>query len=152
MHDRLAIDGAGLVMRVLEALATGRAVETPQDESLATLAPKLSRESASIDWGTSAAEIARKIRAMYPWPGARVCLCDAEGATVDTLRLVRARALPTDEGSRWSAGELMTDGSVRAGSGAVELVEIQPDGKTPMALIDYRRGNPWMPGMKLTPA
>src|SRR5215212_137435 len=60
LHDRLALDGAPLVLRVLEDLAAGGATETAQDESLATLAPKLSRESAAIDWTRPAAEVARK--------------------------------------------------------------------------------------------
>ena len=37
LHDRLAADGAPLMLRVLEELATGRAVETPQDESQTTI-------------------------------------------------------------------------------------------------------------------
>ena len=39
LHDRLALDGASLVLKVLSELADGRAVEAPQDESLATTAP-----------------------------------------------------------------------------------------------------------------
>src|SRR5687768_14475637 len=72
LHDRLAADGAPLVLKVLSQLADGTAVETPQDESLATIAPKLSRESAKLDFSRPAADIANQIRGMYPWPGCRV--------------------------------------------------------------------------------
>jgi methionyl-tRNA formyltransferase len=152
LHDRLSEDGAPLMLRVVEELAAGRAVDTPQDETLATLAPKLSRESATIDWTRPAAEIARRIRGLYPWPGCRVKLCDAERTAVTTLRLVRAR--PADsEGTRWQPGELMTSGFVQAGDGqGVEIVEVQPDGGTPMSLSDYRRGHRWQPGMHLESA
>src|SRR5690606_35685132 len=54
LHDRLSTDGARLMVRVLDDLAAGRAGETPQDESLATVAPKLSRESTRIDWSRPA--------------------------------------------------------------------------------------------------
>src|SRR5206468_3864198 len=50
LHDRLAEDGAGLVIRTLEELANGVAAEREQDESLATIAPKLSREAARLDF------------------------------------------------------------------------------------------------------
>jgi methionyl-tRNA formyltransferase len=153
LHDRLAADGAPLMLRVLDELAAGRAVETPQDHALATVAAKLSRESATIDWTRPADEVARRILGLYPWPGVRVKLCDAEGKTLDTLRLVRARPAATDEASRWSPGEVMSTGHVRAGdAGAVEIVQVQPDGKTPMPLAAYRRGHAWVPGLHLARA
>ena len=152
LHDRLAADGAPLVLRVLDDLANGRATETPQDESRATIAPKLSRDSATLDWSRPAAEIARRIRGLYPWPGCRVRLCDAEGTTLATLRLVRARSAES-EGPRWKPGEVMTTGSVQAGDDrGVDIVEVQPDGRTPMPLADYRRGHRWQPGLRLEPA
>jgi methionyl-tRNA formyltransferase len=154
LHDRLAEDGATLLPRVVAELAAGTVVETPQDESLATLAPKLSREVARLDWSKPAAEVARKIRGLYPWPGCRVRLCDAAGETIASLRLVRARPLPStdDEGGRWEPGEVNAIGAVQAGDGAVEMVELQPDGKRPMSLTDYRRGHRWCAGMRLMPA
>ena len=152
LHDRLSLDGAPLVLRVLEELATGRATETPQDESRATLAPKLSRELAAIDWTRPAGEVARKIRGLSPWPGCRVRVTDAEGTSLGNLRLVRARPSTESEGPRWSPGEVMGNGCVQAGEGAVEIVEVQPDGRTPMPLADYRRGHRWVPGLRLEPA
>jgi hypothetical protein len=46
----------------------------------------------------------------------------------------------------------MESGYVQAGDGGVELVEVQPDGRTPMPLADYRRGHRWVPGLQLAPA
>lgn len=149
LHDRLALDGAALMLRVVDDLACGRAIETVQDETLATIAPKLSRESSIIDWSRPAVEISRRIRGLYPWPGCRVKLCDAEGTSTATLRLVRARPGQA-EGSRWHAGEIMTSGLVQAGDEqGVELVEVQPDGGKLMSLEDYRRGHHWQAGMRL---
>ena len=152
LHDRLSLDGAPLVLKVLEDLAAGRATEAPQDEAAATLAPKLSRESAVIDWTRAADECARRVRGLYPWPGCRVRLCDAQGTTLASLRLVRARAVASDELDRWRPGEVMSDGTIRAGDGSVEIAEVQPDGRTPMPLADYRRGHRWQPGLRLVPA
>jgi methionyl-tRNA formyltransferase len=149
LHERLAADGATLVPRVLSGLAGGTAVEVPQDESLATLAPKLSREEARLDWTRPADEVARRIRGLYPWPGCRVKLCDAEGTEVARMRLVRARACGDDEGGRWAPGEIMLSGAVQAHGGCVEIVECQPEGGRPMPLADYRRGHRWDAGLRL---
>ncbi|MGA2442993.1 MAG: methionyl-tRNA formyltransferase [Tepidisphaeraceae bacterium] len=148
LHDRLAVDGARLMLQTVDDLQAGRAVESPQDEGRATAAPKLRRESTGIDWGVGAGEIARKIRGLYPWPGCRVRLVDAVGVEIGRLTLVRARGAE-GEGPRWRPGEITIAGAIACGEGAVEILEIQPDGKRPMSLSDYRRGNAWMPGMKL---
>jgi methionyl-tRNA formyltransferase len=152
LHDRLADNGTRLVPAVLEALASARAQEIQQDERLATLAPKLSREIARLDWERPAAELARRIRGLYPWPGCRARVCDAEGTELGRLRLVRARPSSDDEGPRWTPGEIMTSGFVQTGTGCLEIVECQPEGKRPMPLADYRRGHRWHAGLRLESA
>ncbi len=149
LHDRLAEDGCRLVLQTLDLLASGNALERPQDDSQATLAPKLSRESAALHWEQPALELSRQIRGLYPWPGCRVSLCDATGTEVAKLRLVRARPAAASDGSRYKPGEINSTGAVGAGDAAVEIVELQPDGRTPMFLADYRRGHPWNAGMQL---
>ncbi|MEO6437327.1 MAG: methionyl-tRNA formyltransferase [Tepidisphaeraceae bacterium] len=149
LHDRLSTAGAPLVLRVIDQLSSGLAVETPQDETQATIAPKLSREASRLDFSRSAAEIARQICGMYPWPGCRVRLIDAEGAETARLTLVRARPTAHPAG-RLSAqpGVIAEDRSVSG----VEIVEVQPEGKKPMSLSAFRNGHPWDAGMRLEPA
>ena len=60
LHDRLALDGGPLMLSVLDQLAAGRTIETPQDERAATVAPKMSRDSSRIDFARPATEIAQK--------------------------------------------------------------------------------------------
>jgi methionyl-tRNA formyltransferase len=148
LHDRLALDGAGLMAKTLEELEAGKISEVAQDDSRATLAPKLSRESARIDWNLSAIEIARRIRGFYPWPGCRVKMVDATGEELGRMTLVRARACE-GEGDRWQTGEITIFGDVACGEGAVQILEVQPDGKRVMSLEEFRRGHGWMPGMRL---
>lgn len=149
LHDRLAIDGAALVTKTLEALSEGSIAEQPQDESRATLAPKLSREAAVLDFNRTAGEVARRIRGLYPWPGCRVALRDGANTEIARLRLVRARPAVDDEGERWLPGEVMLSAMIRTPEGALEILEIQPEGGRPMSLADYRRGHRWEPGMNL---
>jgi methionyl-tRNA formyltransferase len=155
LHDRLAVDGASLMLRVMQELVTGTAVEALQDESKATRALKLTREMTKIDWTKSGDEIARHIRGMYPWPGCRVRLVDRHGAEVDRLTLVRARAAsPMCETADVAAraaewGAIGSDLHVCATAGAIEIIDVQPEGKRPMSLDAYQNGHRWEVGMRL---
>lgn len=143
LHDRLAEDGAKLLLDVVEKLATGTANESEQDHSQATLAKKLSRERTKIDWTKPAAEIADQIRGMYPWPGCRVRVIDQSGSEVGRVTLVRARAVSES----FDEARITPEGII--GGGSLQIVEVQPEGKRPMPLAAYRNGHRWEPGMRL---
>jgi methionyl-tRNA formyltransferase len=148
LHDRLAKDGAELMARVMTELQVGKILEKPQIESAATQAPKLSRQSALLDWQKPGEEIARTIRGLSPWPGCRVRLLDAAGAELGRLTLLRAKPAAS-EAPRWHPGEIAIDGNIACAQGAVEILDVQPDGKRPMGIADYRRGHQWMPGTRV---
>lgn len=151
LHDRLAEDGGNLIETVLGQLAKGMAVETPQDPALATIAAKLGRQDTLLDFAaTPAGVLANRIRGLFPWPGCRVRTLDAAGAVQRRLTLVRARVVE-GEGARWSAGELTLTGAISVGDGeyALEVLELQPEGKKPMAISAYRNGHPWLAGMRV---
>jgi methionyl-tRNA formyltransferase len=147
-HDRLSQDGVHLVLHTIDQLASTKVLEAPQDDSKATLAPKLTRESARLDFARPARELARQIRGLYPWPGCRVRLCDVEGTDLAHLRLVRAR--PHDESDdRWTPGEITSQGTIQTGNGMLELLECQPEGGKPMPIDAYKRGHRWQAGLQL---
>jgi methionyl-tRNA formyltransferase len=147
LHDRLATDGAPLVAQVLAELAAGTAVERQQDETLATLAPKLNREVSLIDFTQPAGKVARTIRGLYPWPGCRAHLVDRNGKATATVTLVRAR--PHEQATGLVPGTIDATGHVVTAGGTVEIVELQPQGKRPMPLTDFRNGHAWEAGMTL---
>ncbi len=70
LHDRLAQIAPDALLECLRMLAKGGAPRIPQDNTLATYAPKLKREDGKIDWSEPAETIERRIRAFNPWPGA----------------------------------------------------------------------------------
>lgn len=150
LHDRLAVEGAGLVLSVVDKLGSGRAQEWEQDDAYASPAPKLGRESAQLDWTKPAAEIANRIRGLYPWPGCRVRLVNASGGTTRAT-LVRARAVDSTDSNSTPPGTIDSAGLIAAGAGGVEIVEIQPEGKRPMPLAAYRNGHAWTRGMQVLP-
>lgn len=151
LHDRLAADGAPLMLKVLDELAHGRATETPQDHSQATLARKLSRDSTKIGWTHPADDIARQIRAMHPWPACHVRIIDGN-TDQDLARATLVRARSTAPKGESRIGHIEWTGAITAGSGAVEIVELQPEGGRVMPLVDFRNGHPWKPGMRIESA
>ncbi len=70
LFDRLAPMGAELLAKTVRAIEDGTAPRTPQDHSLATYAPPLSKKEAPIDWTKPPEVIRRHIYGMQPWPGA----------------------------------------------------------------------------------
>jgi methionyl-tRNA formyltransferase len=149
LHDRLADDGASLATQVLDQLQRGTAVETPQDESQATIAKKLNRDASRIDFTRPAADIARQIRGLFPWPGCRVKLLDHQ-REIARLTLVRALAAISDA-PNIPVGTLDKSGKVAAGAGTLEIIELQPEGKRAMPLREFQNGHPWHSGMRLEP-
>jgi methionyl-tRNA formyltransferase len=88
LSQRLAALSADLVAQCLDDIVHGGVRWTPQDESQASLAPKLERAEARIDWQRSARELSNLVRAMAPRPGATTT---ADG---EALRILSARPLP----------------------------------------------------------
>src|SRR5208282_4972654 len=70
LYARLAEAGAPLIVETLRGLANGTITPTPQDNSLATLAPPLKKEDGRINWSLPAQKIYNCIRGFQPWPGA----------------------------------------------------------------------------------
>ena len=136
LHDRLADDGPGLVLRVLDELAAGTNVARAQDDAQATAAPKLSRDDARLDFAAGATAVAARINGLSPWPGCRVSV---EG---HDLTLLRAAAEP----GAGDPGVIDADGRIGTGDGRVRVLELQPSGKRPMDLKTYRNGRPWPAG------
>lgn len=140
VEARLAAVGADLLVGVLDRLAAEPFVGQPQDDALATYAPKLTPEEARLDWSAGAERIVRQVRAFSPRPGA--------WTTLGGRRLKVWRATAADGGGSPEAGPApgtLAEGPggtlvVAAGSGAVVLDEVQPEGGRRMPGADFRRG------------
>ena len=70
LTERLAKLGAELLVETLPRWLSGAVAPAPQDNALATYAPRLEKEQGRIDWREPAVTIWRKVRAYTPWPGA----------------------------------------------------------------------------------
>jgi methionyl-tRNA formyltransferase len=128
LHDRLAAIGAEAIV---EALARLREL-TPevQPEEGVTYAAKIDKAEARIDWARPAAEVARLICGLSPFPGA---WCDVVGERVKFhgARVVAGKGAP---------GEVISGFTVACGEGAVEITRVQREGKKAMAADEVLRG------------
>ncbi|MGE5207988.1 MAG: methionyl-tRNA formyltransferase, partial [Alphaproteobacteria bacterium] len=134
LHDRLAQIAPEALLESLRLLSNGNAPRIPQDNTLATCAPKLKREHGRIDWSESAEAIERKIRAFNPWPGASMTLDD------QSLKIFSASVVGLDG----NPGEILCKENelvVAAGKGAVSLGEVQLEGKRRMSAGEFLRGH-----------
>jgi methionyl-tRNA formyltransferase len=125
----------------------------PQNNERATLAPKLTRETARIDWTKDARTVSCLIRGLDPRPGAWTALNGKE------LKLFTPKLMETPFPGTGAPGEVLSaDTSLviatgpfkDLGGGSVEIFEVQPAGKERMAAKDWLRGARLAPGTKLT--
>ncbi|HEX3313721.1 MAG TPA: methionyl-tRNA formyltransferase [Gemmataceae bacterium] len=149
LESRLGVLGAKLALEMVGRLAAGEVHGMVQDKSLATKAPKLTKEMGRIDWVPPAPAVWNHIRAMQPWPTAYTSLLRPE---TKPLRLIIVVAKPT-EGPAAEVGTLRRDGDrvfvACGGDSWLELVEVQPEGKRRMSAADFLRGNPLPAGSRL---
>jgi methionyl-tRNA formyltransferase len=148
LERQLAASGAHLLLAALDDLAAGRSSETPQDDTAATYAPRLTKDDGRIDWKWPALRIHNLIRGLHPWPHA--------AAFADGTRIILHRSRPAEEASTRAPGTILdasTDGvRVATGSGTLELLELQVEGKRPMSARDFLAGHPLRPGTVLQPS
>jgi len=131
LHDRLAQNGARLMVETLAKLARGEAVQTPQSDIGVTYAHKITPGETRIDWTKSAREIDCMIRGLSPFPGA---WCELNGVRVKVLM----SRLGQGEGA---AGETLDEALlVACGSGAVRLLTVQRQGRAPLDSATFLRG------------
>lgn len=135
---RLAPIGADLLIETLSALASGSVEPRSQDESEATYAPIIKREDGRIDWTQSSPEIYNRLRGFDPWPGV---FSTFRGKRIQ-IRAARPISQPVSGVGQ--PGRLTFDGRslfAECGSGRLELVEVQIEGKQRLAAADFARGH-----------
>jgi methionyl-tRNA formyltransferase len=134
LAPRLASIGAELVVETLHGLRQGTVKPRPQDHTQASLAPVLKREDGLIDFQRPAAQILNRMRGFQSWPGS---FTSFRGRQIHIWAARPAKiSLP--------AGELSIEGDrLLVGCGensALELVELQPEGKKRLSARDFIHG------------
>ena len=134
LHDKLAQIAPEALIEAIVLLDRGTAPRLPQENQLATYAPKLGREHGRIDWSEPAEVIERKIRAFDPWPGAFMEI-DHRHLKIFSATIADRKGKPGEISQ--TENELL----VATGDGALALGELQLEGKRRMSAAEFLRGH-----------
>ena len=142
LFDRLAELGAKSIKDYAEMLKDGKPVGTPQDHSKATYCTKIGKEQGNINWCDNADKIVNTIRAMSPSPGAYSYLNGKR------IKIITAKARACEH--NMNCGAIVFDKSslsIACANGFVDIVQLQPEGKSVQQVKDFLNGNKLQPDM-----
>ncbi len=142
LMEKLSVRGARLLVEALPGIAAGTLVPVPQDESSATYAPILKKGDGLIDWSLSARAIHNRVRGLSPWPGVYSFL-GGKMVKLMSSEVLQGTGVP---------GAIHTDGKntlcVGTGSGMLQVLMLQVEGKKPVSIAEFLRGHREVAGMK----
>jgi methionyl-tRNA formyltransferase len=138
----LASLGAKLITSALPLLTSGKLTPVAQDGTKASMAPLLKKEDGLIDWDLSAFEIHNRVRGLSPWPGA-YCYLDKKMIKIIATKVLSGSGVPAMLYER-------NNNTLEAGtgSGLLQILSLQPEGKKPMTAGEYMRGHRGVNGKK----
>jgi len=146
LHDRLAVKGASLLIKTLEAFADNTIQPTPQNHNLATYAPMLSKDDGLINWNKPAATLETFIRGVTPWPGAYSFLRDKRLKIFKSSPLETTSTDPPGTVLKGFPDELW----VATANGVLSIEEIQSAAGKRLPIRDFLRGCNIPPGTVLS--
>lgn len=128
LHERLSALGAEMIVQALADLDT--LTPAPQPEVGVTYAEKIDKGEARVDWSAPADRVARHINGLSPFPGAWT------GVDGERMKLIRAKP----SSGMGEHGEHLGEFRIACGTGAIEVIEAQRQGKRPMNAAELLRG------------
>ncbi len=143
LFERLAKEGASLLLTTLKELEAGTATRTKQDDSKSSYAKMLTKDMGNLDFSQDAVVLERLIRGLNPWPSAYTRLKDK------TLKVYEAKVLSETDVESFDAKQAAS-GSViavdkksfvvRCGKGALRIMNLQLEGKKRMDTAAFLLG------------
>ena len=138
LHDKLATEGAKLIVKTVKAMEDGTLTPEKQDDALSNYAKMITKETAFIDWSKNANDIHNQVRGLFPVPKAFTFY---EGKQLKICRTSVSDA-KTDKNAGTVISVDKASFSVACGDGSVlDVLSIQAEGKKLMDVCDYLRGN-----------
>jgi len=134
LHDKMSFAGADLILQTVNLIEIGNVQLTNQDDSTATPAPKIKKETCKIDWNKSAKDVHNLIRGLSPYPGAFFTLGDKSYKVFSSAISDKTNLKPLE--IMQTKNEIF----IGTGSNAVKILELQPEGRKRMKTEDFLRG------------
>lgn len=149
LEERLAELSIPLVFRVIDEIEAGVARPVQQDPALVTRVKKLTKADGRIIWNRTAVEIERHVRGMQPWPGPFSELHQL-GRPALRLQILETQVVTIDPPASGQPGDVLivdpAQITVRCADHAIQIIQLQPDGKRPMSAADFLRGRKLVAG------
>jgi methionyl-tRNA formyltransferase len=151
LHDKLASISPPLLIETIDKIDSGKAIYTPQDDTAATFAPKLTKADGYIDWTASATSIVNQIRGLWPQPGAQADFVSAKTKKCCRVTFAAASAVQCTAENKTQFGILDQNLNIISADGAVTIHKLIPAGKTLMNFKDFVNGRKVEPGDMFLP-
>jgi methionyl-tRNA formyltransferase len=145
LHDRLALMGADLLLQALEKMQSNDFAPIPQNDAEATPAPKLTREDCHLSFDQSCEAVKNRIHGLSPFPGAFAYL------NSQRFNFYKAKSLPSEKSQEIPGTVMVSDKKriiVSCKTGAVEILEIQREGKQRLPVKEFLKGYSIKSGQK----
>ncbi len=134
LHDRLSELGANIVLDTVNLIESGDYVLNEQDSSLASPAPKITKEIAKINWNRPANEIYNLIRGLSPIPGA---FFEFGGKQ---LKIFKSEIVERNDLNPFEISQTKTELIIGCGKNSLKILELQKEGKKRMPVEEFLRG------------
>jgi len=134
LHDRLREIGSQVVLKTVEMIDSGNYELKTQDDSLATPAPKITKELTKIDWNKPAREIHNLIRGLSPIPGAYFEFKDK------IIKVYKSEVIERNDLKPFQLDQTKTELIIGCGKDAIKVLQLQQEGKKRMGIEEFLRG------------
>ncbi|MEJ5350903.1 MAG: methionyl-tRNA formyltransferase [Melioribacteraceae bacterium] len=134
LHDKLMILGADVVLKTVELINTGNYELIKQDDSLASPAPKITKEICRIDWSKSAIEIHNLVRGLSPHP----CAFFEHNGKI--YKVYKTKVVENRNLEQSKIHQTKKEIFVGTSSGAIQILELQMEGRKRMSAEEFLRG------------
>jgi len=135
LHNRLGKLSVSLLMETIDKIEAGTAVYIEQDDSRATAAPKLGKSTGFLDFSEAAQTLERRIRGLWPWPGASANYISRKTGKSTRVTIAMAEIIANENPAGLSPGRLDENLNIICGRNALKVTQIKPSGS---ALMDFR--------------
>jgi methionyl-tRNA formyltransferase len=134
LHDRMSELGAELVLETVNLIANGNYELKQQDDSLASPAPKITKEICLINWNKSANEIHNLVRGLSPNPAAFFIYNEK------VIKVYRTKVVERNDLKQFQIEQTKKELIIGCGKNALSILELQREGKKRMGVEEFLRG------------
>ena len=135
MHDKLSLIGAELLIETLEKIKNNNIERKKQNDAESSYSPMINKSLCNIDWNKKADEVHNLIRGLNPWPTASTLL---NGKVLKIHKTKVSDVKGTNPGEVVSISPLIVS---CADNTAIEVLEVQMEGKKKMCADEFLRGH-----------